>query len=910
MSYNFEEEKNRIREELIKQGYGNRKIEYQEFLQLYGPYMEKMSEKDFADILGVSYSSWQNTKNRGTRTTILKIQPVSKQRKQEIQEELRRKGFAKKSIIYQEFLELYEPYKQEMSEQNFKDVLEISSNSWSKMKSQGARAIILKTPISEQRKQEIQEKLRNQGYISKKITYQEFLELYELYKQEIKERDFAEILGINKDNLQSIKRKGTRTIILTVQISEERKQEIQEELKKLGYTNRGITYREILRLYENYKNEMSENDFREILGISNDNLRKIKNQEARAIILKYQISEKRKQEIKEELWKKGYEGKEITYQEFLKIYEPYRNEIKESDFVKILGISAYNLHNMKNKKKKAIILKRTISREREKEIQSELIQKGYRSKKITYQEFLELYKPYEQEMKEKDFAEVLMVSYSNIKTTKSKGTRAIILSTQISEERKEKIKEKLKKQGYEEKSVTYQEFLKIYEQYKNEMTEREFAEILGISYDNLQKVKSDGSRARILKIIVSEERKKEIQEILIRQGYTNKNVTYQELLELYKPYKDEMDERNFIKILGISLISWQSLKSKGKSVKILKTKKVSKDVLKTQPVSEQKKQEIQEDLRNKGYAERIINYEEFLRIYEPYRKAMKESEFMQIIGIHYTSWISLRKNKMTVKVHLEHRLQQRISYLMKESRYYSREEIRKIGEQYNLSEREIIKIIWDHEDYIDAMVESLEKEGKIFLGRIQIDKMFLDMHGEKLSKLAHSFSKRVGNKLHLRQYSEDIAQKVLIHIIENYGAVIINLEEEIAESAIERLIKKIIKIEYLRYLKYSKTMEVSLDENLNEKGNLTRYRRISTGENIQEEAEEKIGEETSEQSTLIEVMQECIVNGMDRSQAIEYCRKRFHLTQEKLLEQMTQYLEQRKQLRKDKNGNVYFGEDR
>ena len=265
---------------------------------------------------------------------------------------------------------------------------------------------------------------------------------------------------------------------------------------------------------------------------------------------------------------------------------------------------------------------------------------------------------------------------------------------------------------------------------------------------------------------------------------------------------------------------------------------------------------------------------------------------------------------MTVKVHLEHRLQQRISYLMKESRYYSREEIRKIGEQYNLSEREIIKIIWDHEDYIDAMVESLEKEGKIFLGRTQIDKMFLDMHGEKLSKLAHSFSKRLVNKLHLRQYSEDIAQKVLIHIIENYGAVIINLDEEIAESAIERLIKKIIKIEYLKYLKYSKTMEVSLDENLNEKENLTRYRRISTGENIQEEVEEKIGEETNEQSTLIEVMQECIVNGMDRSQAIEYCRKRFHLTQEKLLEQMTQYLEQRKQLRKDKNGNVYFGEDR
>ena len=46
-------------------------------------------------------------------------------------------------------------------------------------------------------------------------------------------------------------------------------------------------------------------------------------------------------------------------------------------------------------------------------------------------------------------------------------------------------------------------------------------------------------------------REEEIIKSLKEQSYTNKLIYYEEFLELYKPYKDEMTEKEFAKILGI-----------------------------------------------------------------------------------------------------------------------------------------------------------------------------------------------------------------------------------------------------------------------------------------------------------------------------------------------------------------------
>ena len=70
MSYNFEERYNEIRKKLIAQGYANKRITYKEFLSLYESYKEEMSEKEFANVLGISYGNWQNIKHRNEKAVI------------------------------------------------------------------------------------------------------------------------------------------------------------------------------------------------------------------------------------------------------------------------------------------------------------------------------------------------------------------------------------------------------------------------------------------------------------------------------------------------------------------------------------------------------------------------------------------------------------------------------------------------------------------------------------------------------------------------------------------------------------------------------------------------------------------------------------------------------------------------
>ena len=137
-----------------------------------------------------------------------------------------------------------------------------------------------------------------------------------------------------------------------------------------------------------------------------------------------------------------------------------------------------------------------------------------------------------------------------------------------------------------------------------------------------------------------EERYNEIREQLISQGYANKHITYSEFLAIYEPYKEEMSEKEFIHVLGISYSNLQSIKHENKKAIILK-KKLGKKTFETF------KKLIVSNLIQKGYRNKSIDYNEFLSLYEPYKEKLKESEFASILGISYGSWQSM-KNRIKI----------------------------------------------------------------------------------------------------------------------------------------------------------------------------------------------------------------------------------------------------------------------
>ena len=206
--------------------------------------------------------------------------------------------------------------------------------------------------------------LGNKIYFNMSISYEEFLNLYEPYSSTIKEKEFAKILGITYDNWQSIKHKGNRTKInasgLNKKASEDRINQIIEEIRRQGFEDKVINYDEFLQLYNAYKTEMSESEFAQVIGITYTNWSNMRNANSRARILKpvsKQISEERVNEIKQEIIKAGYANKLISYEELLQLYEPFKEEIKESDFAQMLGITYLNWNNMRGGKRRIRILK-------------------------------------------------------------------------------------------------------------------------------------------------------------------------------------------------------------------------------------------------------------------------------------------------------------------------------------------------------------------------------------------------------------------------------------------------------------------------------------------------------------------------------------------------------------------------
>ena len=356
----LQQRKNEIIKEL-KPKHINELINYQQFQELYKPYNKEMSEQQFAELLGITYGNYKSIKNSGRRARIFKIKykKLSKEQKEEIKQDLRTKGYTNKLIDYKEFKEIYESYKNEMSEQDFAEISKITDNNYRNMKYRGIKTKILKEEkkeISQERKQEkkeilqerieeIQEELKKQGDTDKSIDYQEFQVLYEAYKKEMAEQQFAEILGITHTSYNSIKyKKGTKARILKgkeKEITEERIEEIREELKK--YENKLIDYQEFKELYKIYQNEMKERQFARILEITNSSFNSMKNRGTKARILKEEkdeITEERKQEIQGVL--KEYANKLVNYQKFQDIYGSYKNEMNEQDFAKILGITQRN----------------------------------------------------------------------------------------------------------------------------------------------------------------------------------------------------------------------------------------------------------------------------------------------------------------------------------------------------------------------------------------------------------------------------------------------------------------------------------------------------------------------------------------------------------------------------------------
>ena len=562
-----------IKKILIEQGYSGKRITYKELQKLYQDYENEMEEVKFAqEVLGITYNNYRKIQTNGATAKILKkIKKFSEDEIQRIQDILRTQGYTGNLIDYNEFQELYQKYGNEVEEVKFaQEVLEMSYSGYFRIKRGDGKATILKPKeLSNEKITYIQNKLKEQGYSGKSVTYDELHEFYLEYGIEMEEVTFAQkVLEISYGSYKNIKNTSERARILKgkkTEISDNVIKEIQNKLIDQGYINKNIKYKDLQLLYQNYGQGMKENEFaQQVLEISYYSYYDLKNKGRNAIILKENKKETSKEEIEEIqiiLKEQGYEGKLINYEEFQELYKKYGTDMEEVKFAQeVLLISYANFFNIKNKDRKARILNlRELSKDVIKDIQISLKEQGYTGKLIGYNEFQKLYKCYGNNMGEVEFAnKVLRISENYFYRVRNKGRKARVLKErqkEISEQEIEQIQYIIKEQGYDRVSINYDELKEMYKNYGNEMGEIEFAQkVLGISYDNYRSMKSQGTRARILclnkKISLLEEvyfgesryyTKSELESICTENNLSMSNLINQ-LLCKHSQYKSEYEE--------------------------------------------------------------------------------------------------------------------------------------------------------------------------------------------------------------------------------------------------------------------------------------------------------------------------------------------------------------------------------
>ena len=208
-----------------------------------------------------------------------------------------------------------------------------------------------------------------------------------------------------------------------------------------------------------------------------------------------------------------------------------------------------------------------IIEKEKKEIITALIKQGNANRTIDYSKFLNLYTKYKEIMSKEEFANILGINYETLRNLKRKNSKTLILKQKASEEMKNNIKNNLLQNGYSNKKIDYKEFLILYEKYKNIITEKDFASIIGITYSRYKNIKNRGGKTKILETEI--DKKQILTEI--DKKYGSILVDYNQFLVIYEPYKSKINsEEKFAEIIGITRSSFRSIKDKGTRTQILK----------------------------------------------------------------------------------------------------------------------------------------------------------------------------------------------------------------------------------------------------------------------------------------------------------------------------------------------------
>lgn len=924
-----------------------------------------MSEKEFAiEVLEIKSANYNRIKRENGRGKIIqkKVVPLSNEQIESIKTELQKQGYSGKLINYTKLQILHQTYGSQIEEKTFaQDILEISLSQYRHMKHDGNNAVILKSLIPQVLPEEIkriQQELIQQGYSGKTIDYIELQKLHQIYGSQIPESTFSQdVLGMNYATYIGFKNSSTKTTKILknpkkINIPLEEIERIKAELQVLGYSGRAISYSELQELHKAYGKSMSELEFaKEVLELTYSQYYNVKGSKWNAIILKslvVTVTNEEVEKIKEALRAQGYENKFVDYLQIQELHKNYGRQMEEKEFARrVLGISDDYYGDIKaGRRKRASILKNnTTEGKKEEKIQSDnlsfpksrnnnqikelkgkLTNDGYAGKAIDYKELQELHKRYGSQLKEKDFAElVLELTYSQYVNAKITGNVIILKSEEeiIEKEYIEQTVQKLEEQGYVGQTINYEQLQVLYQRYcsfysyEYFMPESRFAQrVLEICPSQYKRMKKGTRNSIVLKSLIKQATQEEIDRIkqeLEMQGYSGKKINYIEFQSLYIKYGSKMPEYKFAEeVLGISgaLLGNMRRLPKAKA-------RILKEII--IPISEEEIEAIKEVLEENGYGGKLVTYSELQLLHQTYGSQMREDVFAKVVleipRMEY--YRKVKEDNRTTRILCYNTKVQLIQgMLFRENRWYSKEEIEQICKENGISLNKIIRTIASNGTslYNEDYKRVLNEKGKLWIGKVRMSNDFIEKNFKLIMKKAKIALRSAQNRYSITCNSEyeDMMQNAILWLMENAGNIERNFGDypEMLERSIFNKLRKQIVINILGTFRL-KAKTISLNKRLTPKKKADKAKegdelgsRISSGYNLEEDVlerekeeeeqirkkKEKKTEETNLAAMAISEMKRQIEEGLEKQIILANIVKKFGLKKEELLKLMQNYL--------------------
>ena len=321
---------------------------------------------------------------------------------------------------------------------------------------------------------------------------------------------------------------------------------------------------------------------------------------------------------------------------------------------------------------------------------------------------------------------------------------------------------------------------------------------------------------------------------------------------------------------------------------------------------------IKEELKEKGYTNKLIDYPEFLSLYEPYRDKMTERDFANILGISYASYQNTRSNpNIKARINTKREIIKRLEYQMNlESRKYSKQELEDICKKNDVTLYELLcEIYQTYRTGNNDVIDKLMQRNSIYIGKSAIPMYFQEKYADLLLKESQKCSKNFATKYNKKSMIDDIASENLLYVLQNKGDIIENSDTE--DEALHRIFAYMnMRIKYAYLRTFRARGFVSLDATISSDISRVRYEIVRDTTGRFKTSEDIInGLSIDNKDEIISEMSDLYDMGKKNTEVLELIIEKYHMKKEDLLEILKDRLSKQKINIDEENEDNYLGEE-